>query len=396
MSMNARQRMQRKQILAVAVFCIIITPYLTNSITVAMSKSTSLQDNETIWKEIEHEFIRNDVMPWDIAFRNVTHGWALSQNRSSLGRGIILHSNDSGNTWHLQLYNQTTWFKQIEFVDESVWVAAEGGLFHSIDDGLNWDYVHIGSDRDYFQSIHFYNDTYGWTGSNLGIYKTDDGGNTWFKISTWQFGGNPSAIHFTTPTNGWIMGSFGIYHSIDGGENWERMHSKGGWTFSFISDTEAWAVGDDMLAHMTDGNTWVEQPHPPTGYSRLLYFTDVYFLNSSHGWVVGREPMVAHTQNGGIDWYEQSVPVDTRVNAVCFINESLGWAICYDGNILRTDRGNELETYLWSTSGSNVAIYIVVAIVTVVIGSLGLLVFMKKRRYKMHQPSQPLNDPMLE
>ena len=106
--------------------------------------------------------------------------------------------------------------------------------------------------------------------------------------------------------------------------------------------------------------------------------------------------MVAHTQNGGIDWYEQSVSVDTRVNAVCFINESLGWAICYDGNILRTDRGNELETYLWSTSGSNVAIYIVVAIVTVVIGSLGLLVFMKKRKYKMHQPSQPLNDPMLE
>ena len=135
-----------------------------------------------------------------------------------------------------------------------------------------------------------------------------------------------------------------------------------------------------MLAHMVDGSTWIEQPLPPTGYSRHPYLTDVQFLNSTHGWIVGREPMVAHTQNGGIDWYEQSVSVDTRVNAVCFINESLGWAICYDGNILRTDRGNVLATYLWSTSSPGIVIYATIVIVIVTVGSLGLLLFMRKRR----------------
>jgi photosystem II stability/assembly factor-like uncharacterized protein len=368
----------KTHIVAIVVLGILLIPLFTSGHVLNSSEFHSSQA-DTIWEEIDHDYIRADAIALDIMFRNSTHGWALTQNRSSFGHGMILHSNDSGFTWHLQYYNETSWLHQIELVNEHLWVTSEGGLLRSINDGQTWNFILVGSDHDNFRCVHFFNETLGWAGSNRGIYLTQDGGTTWQKIMVWASDDKPRRFHFTTPQNGWLIGAYNIYHSSDGGVTWEVSHSKGGWTFSFISDVEAWAVGDNMLAHMVDGVTWIEQPLPVNEYGRLPYMTDIHFLNKTHGWIGGSDPLIAHTQNGGLDWYEQSVPVGSRINAVHFFNESLGWAIGWGGYIVRTTRGDELGSYSWSTS-SPIVVYAVVTITIVVVGSLGLLLFKRRHR----------------
>ena len=346
------------------------------------------ESNEVIWKEVDHDYIREDTISLDIVFRNDTHGWALSQNKTGFGDGIILYTKDSGLTWNLQFYNETAELRQILINGPHLWVTTNGGLLHSINDGRSWDYVPIDDEQGFFYGIFFYNKTLGWTGSERGLYKTVDEGKTWNKTMSFPYEGRARDIYFTTPTSGWIIHSYGIYHTTDGGDSWEQQHDRGGWSFSFVGVTEAWAVGDYMLAHMTDGNTWVEQTIPSDMYSMRPDLTGVYFLNATYGWITGSNPLVGHTQNGGADWYEQSVPIGTRYNAVWFYNETLGWAIGWGGNIIRTSRGNELGTYSWGSS--NVALIYGVGFVLIAIVAVSVIFLRFRKRPSAVSPAPEL------
>ncbi|MGY5852488.1 MAG: YCF48-related protein [Candidatus Thorarchaeota archaeon] len=368
----------KTHMVTIVILCILLTPLLTDGLVLSNSDSHPSQA-DTIWEEIDHDYIRDDAMGLDIVFRNATHGWALSQNKTGFGDGIILHSNDSGLSWQLQFFNETMRLRQIQIVNEHIWVTGNGVLLHSINDGRSWEYVPIGDELGLYYGIFFFNETLGWTESEWGLFKTEDAGETWSKTRTYPYESRASDIHFTTPQDGWIIHGYGIYHSSDGGDTWEKQHSKGGWSFSFVSDTEAWAVGDNMLAHMTDGVNWIEQSLPSDAYGRAPYLTGVQFLSTSYGWITGSRPLVGHTQNGGVDWYEQSVTIGSRYNAVYFFNESLGWAIGWDCYIIRTTRGNQLGVYGWGSSGTVIG-YTAVAIAIVVVVSLGLLLLKRKRR----------------
>ena len=197
--------------------------------------------NGAIWEEIEHDYIRDNTEAMDIVFKNATYGWVLSQNKTSFGDGIILYTTDSGLSWKLQYHNKTNFLNKMLLFTNNIWVTGRGGLLHSIDDGKSWEYVSIDNEVGYFYGIFFFNETLGWTGSDRGLYKTVDGGMTWNKTESYPYEGRARDIYFTTPMNGWIIHSFGIYHTTDGGDSWKQQHDRGGWSFSFVSDTEAWA-----------------------------------------------------------------------------------------------------------------------------------------------------------
>ncbi|TFH03427.1 MAG: hypothetical protein E4H14_16690 [Candidatus Thorarchaeota archaeon] len=225
-------------------------------------------------------------------------------------------------------------------------------MYHTTDSGDTWNQTTIGaSDEPFsFYGVYFINRTHGWTSSNSHLYKTVDAGNTWEMIETWTFDDWAIMIKFATPQEGWAMGFMGIYHSTGGGETWEAIYSQGGWTLSFISDTEAWAVGENWLAKMSDGENWVAQPTPrdsPFPAPIAPYYSDIFFLDSQNGWLVGTETEIAYTPNGGCDWYSQSFPGDTRVKSIWFFNLTHGWAVGTGGYIYRTTTGNSLGSRLW-------------------------------------------------
>ena len=338
--------------------------------------------NGTIWEYLDHEYLRPYAIPWDVAFVNVTHGWVLSQNETSITNGIILHTEDGGTSWYLQYSNASQRFNQIAIIDdETLWIAGVGGLFHTENCGQNWTLKTIGSPSTFFYGVHFLNRTHGWTGSTDNMYRTVDGGLTWQSVVSWNTGDKARMIHFISGFDGWAIGFYGIYHTKDQGDSWEKVFDKGGWSLSFVSETEAWAVADTWLAHMTDGETWVEQPAPQPALTQPQsspYFSDIFFLDSDHGWIAGDETKVAYTPNGGADWYAQELPNDNRVTAIDFINLTHGWAVGSGGSIYRTTQGNSLGSRLWTGTTDPLFLLVAGSFVTVIVVAGG--VFWRKKR----------------
>lgn len=352
--------------------------------------SIYMQQEETTWKTITHQYSSNDVVFNDIAFINETHGWIVGENGTGIRGGLILHTTDGGETWDAQLYDSTQFFRQIEIIGHNIiWVPAEGGLFYTLNSGVTWNFSAIDDilSTSTISTVKFFNATYGWT-SVLGmLFATVDGGQTWQYGPTWPFDDDrPRKLHFISMTNIWCLGYYGIYQTQDGGETWIKYHSKGGWTFSFVSDIEAWAVGDDMLIHMIDGQNWQEQPLPRLPSGNLAdppYFTDILFLDETHGWITGLETQVAVTLNAGVDWYQQTVSGYgiERVMAIYMINSTYGWAAGTRGIILRTTNGDSQGTPLQTeTSNSMITLIIGIATIGVVVILSGSVLLRRRHR----------------
>lgn len=338
----------------------------------------------TTWQVLDHPFFHQDTTFRDVCFINATHGWAVGQNKTGLGGGIILNTKDGGDSWQLQLYESSHMFRSIDTLDDqTIWITGTGGLVYSTDGGSTWNESTVISNQAGLGGVKFVNKTLGLTSTMNDVYKTTNGGLTWNNITSWTFNDTLRMIYFTTTTEVWAIGIFGIYHSEDAGETWEKSFNRGGWSLSFVSDTEAWAVADTWLAKMTDGETWVLQSSPrnsPFPPPKAPYFSDIFFIDSENGWIVGSETEIAYTPNGGLDWYSQEFPVDTRVTSIDFINLTHGWVVGFDGYILRTTNGNSLGTHLWmGISNPFISVFIILPTIFIVISALFTVRRMKRR-----------------
>ena len=342
----------------------------------------SLQVADYTWEKIESEYPEGVFR--DVVFVNDSHGWIVGQVELGLGEGIILHTNDSGITWYTQVYNESQFFRYIEVIDQdTLWVSGRGRLFHTTDGGKIWrESVDIGSGQSGISHVTFSNKTHGWTSTNDVLYKTDNGGQSWQIEPSWTVNDTARCIHIST-SGLWIIGFFGIYFSSFNSDNWEQRFHQGGWSMSFVNDVEAWAVGDGMLARMIDGQTWTSQtlPRPsPFGGFLLPYFSDIVFLDSSHGWLVGEETPIAYTLNGGWDWYAQDTPIDSRVLSIFMFNQTDGWAVGGNGVIMKTTNGNTIGTRLWKGMTDQVILSIVGLSSTGIIVVIALLIYIKRRK----------------
>jgi photosystem II stability/assembly factor-like uncharacterized protein len=327
-------------------FCLPVTALMMQNSGIAPLQAS------TTWEIMSPSFLQEEATLRDVAFLNSTHGWVVGQNKTGLRNGIILYTNDSGDSWQLQVYNHSQMFFTIHIIDhQTLWVTCKGGFVYSVDGGQSWNSISIIDGMALLGFVNFVNATHGWTSTMNDVYKTEDGGLTWHNVTSWQFSDSLRMMHFISPTRIWAIGFYAIYYTDDGGDTWAAKYPRGGWAISFVSDTEGWAVADSLLLHMTDGETWVKQAIPRKSLSPLLdapYYTDVLFLDSNHGWIVGLETPVAFTPNGGASWYSQQVPdeMDRRVMAVDFVNLTHGWAVGHGGYILRTVSGDDLGVLL--------------------------------------------------
>lgn len=62
---------------------------------------------------------------------------------------------------------------------------------------------------------------------------------------------------------------------------------------------------------------------PPT--DKLL--RHVFFIDSATGWCAGKDGIIFHTVDGGLNWEEQNSTVNTFIVALFFLDEDLGWAL---------------------------------------------------------------------
>jgi photosystem II stability/assembly factor-like uncharacterized protein len=342
-----------------------------------------------VWEHLQFTLDSADLKLRDVKFINSTHGWIVGEDLTGTYGGVVLNTNDGGNSWSLQLNNTSPYHDQICIVDGYIiWITGKSSLYYSLDWGTTWNESAVISEAAGMSFVRFINSTHGWTASMGTLYKTVDSGLNWEEVEGWVFGSDvPRDLHFTSDTTAWAIGFFGIYYTSDGCETWTQKHDRGGWAFSFVDRTEAWAVGDSMLAHMTDGESWNELVFPRRSPFPFLspYFTDVLFVDENNGWIVGGitdDVHILYTQNGGNDWYEQttSSQIIARLMAVDFVNTTYGWAVGSDGIIIRTTQGNNLGSRLWNGMTDPVFLSDVAGLLVVVVLIPGVFIYFRRKR----------------
>ncbi|MHA2043310.1 MAG: YCF48-related protein [Candidatus Thorarchaeota archaeon] len=358
-------------------------------IPLALGKGYTLgQEPVTTWELLNSDY--PDGSFWDVSFINSTHGWIVGSENSTFSSNlIILHTNDSGDFWHLQYSDRFGFGASMDVLDEqTVWVTGNyGTLFYTLDGGKTWNESDVAGAPGGMSTVKFINSTHGWTANNEVLYQTTNNGQSWSSVSGWNFSDHPQMMQVLSPLDIWAVGFGGIYHSIDGGIIWERSSNMGGWALSFVNDVEGWMIDDNRLAHTSNGNTWEDGVVPmrsPLYRFDPPYTTDIQFIDEDNGWIVGNEIKVLHTPDGGTNWYEQSVPsgVNDRVNAVDFINRTHGWAVGVDGIILRTYRGDTVGTRLWNGITDPLFLSIVGVVAVGVIVTVGGIIRLRRRRGK--------------
>ena len=194
------------------------------------------------------------------------------------------------------------------------------------------------------RAVHFVDGLRGWAvGSRGTILATRDGGSTWAAqpSGTWAL---LWSVQFAADgLHGWAVGREGtILATRDGGSTWAAQTS--GTTASlksiqFAADgLRGCAVGEGgtILATRDGGSTWAAQ----TSGTRALLLSVQFTADGLRGWAVGDDGTVLATRDGGSIWAAQPSGTRADIKSVHFTADGLrGWAVGKDGTILATRDG---------------------------------------------------------
>jgi photosystem II stability/assembly factor-like uncharacterized protein len=158
-----------------------------------------------------------------------------------------------------------------------------------------WSWVNPYPTGEQINQSYFLDEQKGFViGNNGNLASTTNGGVTWDLIET-SINGNFIKITFSDDLNGRILGT-----SVDPYSNPTPFFLK-----------------------TTDGGIMWEQ-HTITSFN--VYLTDMFFLNSDIGWVVGNEGKLFKTTDGGVSWTDKSLQqmYSTFFKSIIFSNVNEG------------------------------------------------------------------------
>ena len=133
-------------------------------------------------------------------------------------------------------------------------------------------------------SVAFVNQNLGWIAVGPVILKTTDGGKTWDEILP-PSQGQLAALSFVDGQHGWIAKSRGQEGSI--------VHIPGNDNVSSESF---------VLATTDSGQTWQTAFHVTSHVDHSAWILNMFFLNRTNGWAVGRNGLILRTEDGGKSW----------------------------------------------------------------------------------------------
>ncbi len=242
----------------------------------------------------------------------------------------------------------------VHFVDsmEGWTVGDYGTVMHTLDGGVNWDILSIGTTEE-LNDVYFADHNYGWIVGYGLIYHTSDGGVTWIEQDM-PVPLNCEAVFFINESEGWVVGSnYVILHTADGGTFWEEqdsgMGTEYGWLMSvfFIDENLGWTCGwSNVLLKTTDGGeSWIDIS--PAGNGIL---SSVFFIDNSIGWATGSGSVLKST-NGGNGW--TIVASDLQgTGSIYFSDLQNGWMCGGYGIISQTFDGG----FTWELMNTGTAI----------------------------------------
>ncbi|MBK9312995.1 MAG: SPOR domain-containing protein [Acidobacteria bacterium] len=184
---------------------------------------------------------------------------------------------------------------------------------------------------------------------------------------------NMRTIFFIDSLTGWIGGDDGsVFRTTDGGMSWRPLISGTRADINliqFVDWNTGWMLGDmeksgleggksdsDKVLLLTNdgGKTWRQK--------QLSNVTSIFFIDARTGWAVGRNATILKTTDGGEQWQAVSelekligLPVESTTynygfSDIFFLDADHGWII---GNFYGRDRNNIGGLYVTSDGGRN-------------------------------------------
>ncbi len=303
-------------------------------------------------------------------FVNERQGWAVGGEDRSREKGVIIHTEDGGKTWIQQQGDFNSPLNRVFFLNEKEgWIAGNQGiLLHTIDAGKKWERQRSLGVMRAIASVYFINSRTGWLLAGDEIYRTTDGGKnwdkTWLNITLPRGGGlamditgasmppewNQGEIYFINEKKGWaVTGFWHIFSTEDGGKTWTNQFPVKTMSYdlrhiSFSDDKRGCAAGSSIICTEDGGKTWNERLGVrPGGHERindfLIELSGISLVNQSIGWAVGNDGQIMKTEDGGKTWSMAARNTGCGGNAF-FINKKTGWLHGYGTPyICRTDDG---------------------------------------------------------
>lgn len=323
---------------------------------------------------------------FSVAFTDELHGCAVGGELAGNNNGIIMISNDGGNSWIDKTPSGGNRFNKVYFINaDTGWVCGNDGvLFKTIDGGNTWVDRHF-STTEYYNDIHFFNDQQGVLLMGNQVRLTEDGGDSWDSLvymdnSNWMFSFASGADNQLV-----AVGNTGcIEKSVDGGSTWNKLNSGSSYYFNtigFFNSSDGLAIAgsnanayliqssdggsswapdtlvengpfykmqidgnncfllnnsSQMMKSIDGGNSWELNQVP----SITSYYKDMQFVNEFSGYLCSDSSILLKTTDGGITWEEISFHEYYNFTSMFFLNENLGWVIDASGRkLLRTKTG---------------------------------------------------------
>lgn len=284
------------------------------------------------------------------------------RNNGCVAGSSILCTEDGGKTWSERL-GVTDKDNKIEGFESGFWglsfadstkaiaVGYEGLIMKTEDGAKSWKLMSKGMEK---LTEIFIDDKTGFgIRSRIddpinAIIKTDDGGNGWQIQKQFEVSTGLSANFFLNATTGWMAGIHEkrknswnslIVHTNDGGKTWITQYDEPGDTILeifFVDPSTGWAVGrGGLILHTKDGGKkWVRQKS-----GTKFWLQHLFFIDANKGWVLGTHPsrtsgeesIILYTEDGGNHWRVLVKKHDLWLRQVIFTDSSTGWIPAVSG-----------------------------------------------------------------
>ncbi|HWY33465.1 MAG TPA: YCF48-related protein [Nitrosopumilaceae archaeon] len=287
-------------------------------------------------------------------FTHVDTGFAIGYN------GTILKTTDGGLSWNLQTSNLTNNLQGIFFINSLTgWVVGDSGtILKTSNGGLNW-IKQTSTTTAILHKPFFVDPNNGYIAGEGGTcLKTVNGGLTWSNLTVTTGNGKVS-LFFNNLNVGYVSGlgfSDAIIKTTNGGSTWANIYTNNIEEFSsiyFTSLNDGFAVSSStgkITSTHNAGFSWNTQSF---GASSLY---SVQFPSALIGYAVGGYPSngtILSTTNSGSNWSPQNSNTSQPLFDVFFVNNSIGYAVGKNGTIIKTiNAGVGIKEYVTDNSFS--------------------------------------------
>ncbi|MBK8552111.1 MAG: hypothetical protein IPL53_14035 [Ignavibacteria bacterium] len=287
-------------------------------------------------------------------FINNNTGWISGDS------GTIIKTTNEGLTWSILptgVYND---IQSIFFINERLGWAVSNEVFpdtnsflgtrilKTTDGGSSWiNYMYPDSNK-FMRSIYFLDSLTGFmVGAPITIVRTGDAGFRWESMDTdssLQLGLPLENIKFINDQVGYACGGFrdiagAMWTTTNGGFNWKGLiiAPEPFMDIYIFNPAKAIAVGGDFEYGSSYVNTTNQGVH--WNYDTLGTFgvaTGIDFRTPSEGWIaLAIAQKFTYTLDTGRTWTSIYTPDSVSVNDLQFTDSLHGWAVGYNGVVLK-------------------------------------------------------------